>query len=124
MRAHNSSNGPVATWLSFHLHQASAQMEQLHDSLCQGREWQEYMAQGLQGEEGCPLCHCTKGFGNLWENNGTCAPELHKPSAVAVPKTGRLVSAGSTRRHACSLPYQRTLGEVLWVIKKHEKRTW
>ena len=89
-----------------------------------GREWQEYMAKGLQGEEGCPLCSCTKVFGNLWENKGTCTLELHKPSGIAVPKTGHLVFAGSTRIRACSLTYQRTFGEVLWVIKKHEKRPW
>lgn len=35
----------------------------------------------------------------------------------------RPVFAGSTRIGARSLTYQRAFGEVLWVIKKHEKRT-
>lgn len=45
-----------------------------------GTERQEYVARGLQGEEGCPLCHCTQVFGNLWENKGTCTNHPAQPS--------------------------------------------
>lgn len=61
-----------------------------------------------------PLC--------LETSEGTKVPELWSctKTRLSCPKDWTDGFAGSTRKHAHALAYQRTSGEVLWVIKKHK----
>lgn len=85
-----------------------------------GREWPEYTAQGLQGEEELPLCHHTSVCKPRGEQRYLHSGAAQKPPGWAVPKSGQMVFSGSTRKYAYPLFYERTSGEVLWVIKKHK----